>query len=202
MRNDKVSEIRKILNQEPPPTTVNSDTEGDPAGDPSRTGAVPELPSPDAALDELQKDYDELADELKAQKEEFLRQAAEYENSRKRLAKDRDEAVKYAGERLLQDIFPVLDSLEMTLSHVKPEQAEDPLVSGVRLILKQFQQTLTKYGLEEVGNAGDPFDPNKHEAIGTEASAESAPGLVTRVHRKGYRLKDRLVRAALVTVSQ
>lgn len=190
MRNDKVSEIRKILNQEnPPENTLES-------------SAVPELPSPDVALDELQKNYDELAAEMKAQKEEFLRQAAEYENSRKRLAKDRDEAVKYAGERLLQDIFPVLDSLEMTLSHVKPEQAEDPLVSGVRLILKQFQQTLAKYGLEELGNAGDPFDPNFHEAIGTETSSEFASGLVTRIHRKGYRLKDRLVRAALVTVSQ
>lgn len=199
MRNDKVSEIRKILNQEGGAAAVKDGAGSEPGGDGS---APPLLTTPDEALAELQKSYDELAQDAKAQKEDFLRQAAEYENSRKRLAKDKDEAVKYAGERLLLDIFPVLDSLEMTLSHAKPEQAGDPLVEGVQLILKQFLQTLAKHGLEEVGTAGEIFDPNLHEAIGTEPSDEFAPGQVARVHRKGYRLKDRLVRAALVTVSQ
>lgn len=149
----------------------------------------------------LKQQYDELLAQVEEQKEDYIRKMAEFENSRKRLAKEKEDVVKFANEKLVEELFPILDNLEMTLSHAQDKQ-DDPLVSGVELILKQFHQTLEKYGLQAVEGLGEPFDPNLQEAIGTEESGEHASGIVTQVHRKGYKLKDRLIRAALVTVSQ
>lgn len=189
MSSDKIAEIRKILTQQQDESAVQ--------GVVDQAELSPQNPS-EADISQ----YEALLAQMQEQKDEFLRQAAEYENSRKRLAKDKEDSVKYANEKLLNDIFPVLDSLEMTLSHVKPEQSSDPLVAGVQLILKQLLQTLQKHGVEELGLIGDVFDPHQHEAIGAAPTPDFKPGLVAQVHRKGYKLKDRLIRAALVTVSQ
>ncbi len=146
--------------------------------------------------------YDELLQELQLEKETHLRQLAEVENFRKRLIKEKEDVVKFATESLLQELFPCLDNLDMTLQHASPEQIQkDPVIAGVNLVLRQFLQTLQKHGLEEVGTVGQTFDPNLHEAIESGPAAGLAAGLITKVHRKGYRLHGRLLRAALVSVS-
>lgn len=206
MAYDKLSELRRIINQQKTmqndikntKEVIQSNTE-ELVNETPETGTEPE----EAVLsdyDQLRADYDVLLTELNEQKDNFMRRTAEYDNSRKRLAKEKDEVVKFANEKLLQDFLPVLDSLEMTLSHA-PDRDGDPLVSGVALVLKQFLQLLNKHGLEELGNVGEAFDPNLHEAIASESTEDMASGHITKVHRKGYKLKDRLIRPAMVSVS-
>lgn len=147
--------------------------------------------------------YEDLVEELKAEKENNLRKFAEVENFRKRLLKEKEELVQFATTGLLQDIFPSLDNMEMTLQHASEEQIQkDPVISGVNLVLKEFVQTLKKHGVEEIAGEGEPFDPNLQEAIGTEKKEGVASNIVTKVHRKGYKLHNRVLRAAMVTVSE
>ena len=159
--------------------------------------------TPDASNNnDLQVKCDALTQELESQKHDFLMRIAEYENSRKRLMKDKEDALKYANEKLIAEFLPVLDSLEMTLSHTSPETQTNSVVAGVELIHKQLLQTLQKYGVEVVGVVGEAFDPHFHEAISATPSTDFASGQIIQVHRKGYCLKDRLIRAAMVTVSE
>lgn len=203
MSYDKLSELRRIINQQKTESTdVKNADEILPPEMAENQAPESDAETVDEAVsdyDQLKLDYDALLAEFNEQKNDFLRRTAEYDNSRKRLAKEKDEVVKFANEKLLQDFLPVLDSLEMTLSHASDQS--DSLVSGVALVLKQFLQLLNKHGLEEVGAVGDVFDPNLHEAIASESSEELESGRVTKVHRKGYKLKDRLIRPAMVSVS-
>lgn len=206
MAYDKLSELRRIINQRKTMQNDNkninevtqSNTEEPESNHPEASSESTEVISSD--YDQLKADYDALLVELNEQKDNFMRRTAEYDNSRKRLAKEKDEVVKFANEKLLQDFLPVLDSLEMTLSHATSSEG-DPVVTGVGLVLKQFIQLLNKHGLEELGSVGEAFDPNFHEAIASEPSEDIASGHITKVHRKGYKLKDRLVRPAMVSVS-
>jgi len=206
MAYDKFSELRRIINQRKTmqndnknfDETIKSHAE-EHENRASESGAEPDK----AVLsdyDQLKTNYDTLLAEFNEQKDNFMRRTAEYDNSRKRLVKEKDEVVKFANEKLLQDFLPVLDSLEMTLSHA-PSGESDPVVTGVGLVLKQFIQLLNKHGLEEIGNVGEAFDPNFHEAIASEPAEDIASGHITKIHRKGYKLKDRLIRPAMVSVS-
>ena len=155
------------------------------------------------AQDDYKLLYEASLEELKSAKEESLRKLAEMENFRKRLIKEKDDFVKFANEGVLQELLPCLDNLDMSLQHATPEQlAKDPVISGVSLVLKQFLQTLQKHGLEEVSGENQPFDPNLHEAIAAKPAEGVASGVVLIVHRKGYKLAGRLLRAAMVTVSE
>ena len=150
----------------------------------------------------LQEKYEAALDQIEEQKTDFLRRIAEFENIKKRLQKEKEDFAKYSNEKFLSDIFPVLDSLEMTLSHVKDEEKDTPIVKGVDLILKQFLDVLKKQGLEEIDGTGEKFDPNTQEAVSTAPHPEGQSDIVIQTHRKGYKLKDRVLRAAMVTVSQ
>lgn len=156
------------------------------------------------ATQEISEHYteDSEQDEVAELKEHLARRMAEFENFKKRLTKEKEEVVKFANEKLLLDIFPVLDSLEMALSNAKDTAENDPIKMGVSMVLKQFLEVLKKHGLEEISEVGTPFDPNVHEAISTQESSDYEPDTVITIHRKGYKLKDRLIRAAMVTVSQ
>jgi len=150
-----------------------------------------------------QKLYEDTLQALKNEKENSLRLLAETENFRKRLIKEKEELVKFATEGLLQELLPCLDNLDMTLQHASNEQIKnDPVISGVNLVLKQFLQMLQKHGLEEISGLGQPFDPNLQEAIDTKQQDNTPDNQVIAVHRKGYRLHNRLLRASLVTVSR
>lgn len=147
-----------------------------------------------------QQKYEEAMQASQIQKDLYLRQAAEFENMRKRLRKEFDDNIKFASERIVKDLIPVLDNLEMTVSHVPADKASDPVVEGIRLTLKQFSTVLLQNGVEEIAGEGNAFDPNIQEAIGTDTESSLPSGHVTKVHRKGYLLNGRLIRAALVTV--
>lgn len=147
---------------------------------------------------------DETAAKLKAMEDKFLRTYADFENYRKRVAKEKEEARQSTAEILLREMLEVKDHLELALSHAKESQGSPEFKSlreGVDLTLKQLQNFLKKNGVEEVKALGEPFNPAVHEAIQQEASREYAPGSVVRVYQKGYILNGRLLRAARVAVA-
>jgi molecular chaperone GrpE len=143
---------------------------------------------------------DELKKANEIQKDMYLKKVAEFENFRKRLQKEQDEFNKYANEKILEEMIPVIDSLEMTLSHAKDDD-KDPILEGVRLTLKQFLSVLEKFGVKEITGENEKYDPNLQEAIGSEEREGVASDTVVQVHRKGYQLNGKLIRAAMVTVS-
>jgi len=132
----------------------------------------------------------------------FVRLNADFDNFKKRTAKDKLEAIKFANEDLIERLLPVLDNFEAAMaagSNAESSSVES-LVTGVKMILGQLKNVLVDAGLEEIDAQGKPFDPAIHEALSQEASDEVEEGHVLRQMRKGYRLRDRLVRPASVVV--
>ncbi len=140
-------------------------------------------------------------------KDKYIRLLADFDNSRKRMARDLDEARKFANESLLKAFLPVLDNLERALQHVEARDvAENPeykaLVEGIRLTQKQFVELLEKNHVIRVPAAGTSFDPEIHEAVGYTESDSVPEGSVVDVYQEGYRIHNRLVRPSMVTVSK
>src|SRR5207248_3633672 len=130
-----------------------------------------------------------------------LRTQADFENYKKRSARERDDAIKYANNSLLERLLPIVDNFELGLSAARGEGEDSPVFSGMSMVLKQLSDFLIENGLRPIDAVGHKFDPNLHEAIAHEPSDEVAEGKVIRQTRRGYRLKDRLLRPATVVVS-
>lgn len=138
--------------------------------------------------------------ELAKLREDALRDRADIDNQRKRLARDIEMARKFANERLLAALLPVIDSLEAGLGAATGDAGA--LREGVELTLKQLLKVTQDNGLVEVNPAGQTFNPEHHQAMSTVDSAEHAPGHVVQVYQKGWLLNERLLRPALVVVSK
>ena len=147
-------------------------------------------------IDELEALRAEI-DQLKAQS---LLERADLENQRKRLAREIDQARKFANERLLGDLLPVLDSLEAGLANAP---AEDPLRAGLELTQRQLLRVAETNGLVTVSPAkGDAFNPEHHQAMSMIDAEGVAPGAVAQLFQKGYLLNERLLRPAMVVVAK
>ena len=166
-------------------------------------------PQPDSASE--QPLTAEAVAELKAQAakakesyEQLLRTTADFENYRKRAARERQDAVKFANESLLQKLIPALDNFDMAIAAASgtKEGAAQSLQTGVNMILSQLRNTLTEAGLEEIDATGKLFDPNFHEAVSQQETKEVPEGQVVQQLRKGYRLRERLLRPATVIVAK
>ena len=133
-----------------------------------------------------------------------LRAEAEMQNLRRRSERDVQNAHKFGAERLIQNLLPVVDSLEKAVeASQQAETAEDdPQLEGLKLCLKLFTDVLIKEGIEVVEPMGQPFDPNVHEALSIIENPDMEPNTVMAVIQKGYRLHERLVRPAMVMVSK
>lgn len=136
--------------------------------------------------------------------ERQLRTLAEFDNFRKRTEREKSDAIAFANEKLLKEMIPVLDHLDVALTNLQPEPALRSLAEGVDLTLRQFLAVLGKFGLTEVpADEGSAFDPSIHEAIAQVEGAEgAATGSIVSRRRRGYALHGRLLRAALVTVAK
>jgi molecular chaperone GrpE len=134
----------------------------------------------------------------------LLRTSADFENYKKRAARERQEASRYANEALLEKLIPVLDSLDMALASAQaaPDQAVQSLQTGINMIQQQLRNALKETGLEEVNALGQPFDPNLHQAVSQQETREVPEGQVVQQLRKGYRLRERLLRPASVIVAR
>jgi molecular chaperone GrpE len=135
-------------------------------------------------------------------KDRLLRGQAEWDNSRKRILREKEEAIRYAGEAFLERLLPVLDNFEMGLLAAKTATDAKAIAQGLEMVLAQFQQALRDAGVEVIDAVGKPFDPHRHEALGHHESNEHPEGHVLTQIRKGYKLKDRLLRAASVFVAK
>jgi molecular chaperone GrpE len=144
---------------------------------------------------------DRLAADLKEANDKYLRLYAEFDNYRKRVNKDKEELIKYGNERLLHELLPFIDHLEMALKHASNESSSG-LVQGVEITLKGLRKTLEKFGLTEIEAEGKPFDPSVHHAISQVEREDADENIVVEELRKGYRLKDKVLRASLVAVSK
>jgi molecular chaperone GrpE len=134
----------------------------------------------------------------------LLRTTADFDNFKKRAAREKIEAAQYANYSLIQKLLPVLDNFEMALAAAQNAEGGQlaSFQSGVVMIQQQLKSALTETGLEEIDAAGKVFDPNLHEAVSEQESAGVAEGTVLQQLRKGYKLKDRLLRAATVIVAK
>ena len=136
--------------------------------------------------------------------ERLLRTTADFDNFKKRAAREKIESAQYATFSLLQKVLPVLDNFEMALAAAQSAK-DDKLTSlqaGVQMIQQQLKSVLTETGLEEINATGQVFDPNFHEAVSEQESADVAEGNVLQQLRKGYKFKDRLLRPATVIVAK
>jgi molecular chaperone GrpE len=180
---------------------------------PSATVEVPPVPGVEEApassetgsvtpeqLDELKT----LAAKADENWERVLRATADFENFKKRATREKQDAIKYANESLLQKVIPVLDNFEMALAATQNSSAEGlkSLQDGVAMIHSQLKTVLAEAGLEEVDATGKLFDPNLHEAVSQQESADVAEGNVLQQLRKGYKFRERLLRPATVIVAK
>ncbi len=145
-------------------------------------------------------DSDLLRAENERMREMYLRKLAEFDNYRKRTERERDEFKNIATEELIREILPVIDNFERALQHAGNGDP-DSFRQGVEMIARQLVDLLQKEGLEEVDPIGGPFDPELHEAVDRVENSEHEPGTVVSVLVKGYTLRGRLVRPAMVTVA-
>jgi molecular chaperone GrpE len=132
----------------------------------------------------------------------LLRMAAELENTRKRLEREKSEGITYANEVLIRELLPVIDNLERALQHGDRDADFQGLVEGVRMTLKGFLDSLGRFGCSPFESEGKAFDPNYHEAMMQQETDEYPENTVVQEFQKGYTLKDRLLRPALVIVSR
>lgn len=136
--------------------------------------------------------------------ERLLRTAADFENFKKRVVREKQEAIKFANEGLLTKLLPVLDSLDLAVAAAQTAAsgANQSLQEGVNMVSRQLRSVLAEAGLEEVDAAGKPFDPHLHEAISQRETPEVPHDHVVQQLRKGYRLRGRLLRPASVIVAK
>jgi molecular chaperone GrpE len=175
------------------------------------TNSSPAASSP-SALDEIAEPKTaDLPDEnslgqIQADIERFrdlaLRTQADFENFRKRSAREKEDAVKYANASFLDRLIPILDNFELGLAAARGSSESSAILSGMDMVSKQLADFLTSSGVEAVNAEGQPFDPNLHEAVAQEPSASVPENVVVRQLRRGYKLRDRLLRPATVVVSK
>ncbi len=130
------------------------------------------------------------------------RNQAELENYRKRVARERDDDIKRAKLNVLEDLLPVMDNFEFGMIEVRKGDPKSPIAFGMEMIERQLKEFMSGAGVEVVDSIGAVFDPNVHEAVGQEESAEVEEGKIIRQMRKGYKVRDRLLRPAMVVVSK
>ncbi len=135
-------------------------------------------------------------------RDQMLRMKAEFENVKKRLERDKSDAVKYANEKILVDVLQIADNFERALSSI--DQGHDPakVKQGLSIVRDELKKVLERHGVETVSSVGAPFDPNLHEAVGIVETDDAEDGTVVDEVQKGYFLNGRLIRPSRVRVAQ
>jgi molecular chaperone GrpE len=157
--------------------------------------ASPAEETQDSAMASLQADLDRFKDLA-------LRSAADMDNLRKRTTREKEETIRYANTSLLEKLVPIIDNFELGLAAARQEGEQSPVFQGMQMVARQIQDFLTDQGVTPVDAAGQTFDPNLHEAMSQMPSNNVPEGVVIQQVRKGYKLRDRLLRPAAVIVSK
>lgn len=173
-----------------------------PAPEEESKSAADELLETDTAVKECEELLTEKEDEIKRLHDRILRLAAEMENTRKRLEREKSEGICFANESLMRELLTVLDNLERAITHAENGTESDSLLEGIRMIHKGFLDSLAKFGCSPFESKGETFDPNLHEAVMQQETLDEPVNVVLQELQKGYKLNDRLLRPAMVVVSK
>ena len=184
------------------PAVQSAETAGAEAAAEAKIGAEGPVITEDAEVYGHQEALQLAEQKAKENYDKFLRVYAEFENYRKRIDKEKSEFIKYANEGMIKDILVVVDNLERAIEQAKDHAQAEGVVLGVEMILKQLKDILEKYGVKEMRAMGEFFDPRLHEAVIHEVADEHEENMVIAELQKGYILKDRLIRPAMVKVSR
>ena len=156
----------------------------------------------EANVEFLQEQLKKIQDESKENLDKVLRAQAEMENLRKRTVRDVANAHKYALEKFINELLPILDSLELGLSASANSTNVDELYKGIELTIEMFNKALEKFGVKIIDPQGEKFNPELHEAVSMQEIEDSEPGVIVTVMQKGYLLNERLIRPAMVVVAK
>ncbi len=179
-----------------PPSEFPAPADPNPAEAPPAT-EMPSETAPEAPQDPIAL----LTAEVDKWKDLAYRSQAELDNFRKRSAREAQETRAYANTDLLRALLPIMDNFEMGLEAARAESEKSMIFMGMSMVQRQIADFLRDMGVTEVESLGKAFDPNLHDAVSTEATAEHAEGTILRVTRRGFRLKDRLLRPTSVIVA-
>jgi molecular chaperone GrpE len=146
-------------------------------------------------------DFQKLQEERNSLYDRLLRKQAEFENFKKRADRERTDYIQFASADLIRELLNALDSFELAIKNAGSDASNQNMLQGFSLIYKQFQDTLTRFGLKPIDAKGQQFDPNVHQAVSTTATDEVEENTVVDEFRKGYMLNGRLLRPAMVNVS-
>lgn len=178
--------------------SVTNENEAQAETAPDATGSAAEPVRGEAQDNEVAK--------VKQQAQEYLdgwqRERAEFANYRKRVENQLKDSYQNASLDLLKKFLPIIDDFERAMTSVPPEFADQSWLNGITLIHRKFQKILDDYGVQAVDPVGQPFDPNRHEAIGADDSADGKSGHVTQTLQKGYVYGDQVLRPAMVRVAR
>lgn len=147
-------------------------------------------------------ELEQLQAQLDEKENDYLRLRADFDNYRRRVQKDTEAAAKYRSQSLVNDLLPVLDNFERALETSATSDETKILLKGVDMVFRMFKQALETEGVQEINPEGETFDPNFHQAVMQEASDSHESGTVIQTLQKGYQLKDRIIRPAMVKVSE
>src|SRR3954471_17649114 len=170
-----------------------------PVTEPEAKNEEPESENP--ATEPVEDESEGLQADLERFRDLALRSQADFDNYKKRSAREKEEAIKYANSSLLEKLVSIVDNFELGLEAARAEGEKSPIFSGMSMVLKQLMDFLADSGLQPIDAAGQKFDPNLHEAIAHEPSDTVPEEVVLRQTRRGYRMKDRLLRPSSVVVS-
>lgn len=163
---------------------------------------APEEEVPEEAAAEERDGKAEAAEKAaaEAESERYMRLMAEFQNYKKRAAKEKTDTLQYANEKIVSDLLPVIDNFERALA-TETDDLEG-YAKGMQLIFEQFKKALENAGLEEIKAMDEEFDPNVHNAVMTDNVEDKDDGKITKVLQKGYKLRDKVVRPSMVAVNK
>jgi molecular chaperone GrpE len=168
--------------------------------EPGELGEPEEVPP--EVCERGEEDPAALRAELDETRDRLLRLSADFDNYRKRAAREREDTVCFANEQLIGELLPVFDNLERALQNARGCAGGEAIAEGVGLIVRQLGEVLNRCGLTPIAAAGTPFDPRLHEAVGVVPSAGHSEGTVVTEVRRGYALKGKVVRPSMVLVAR
>jgi molecular chaperone GrpE len=196
------------MSSEPEKVETNGAPEGEHIAEPEKAEKPQEAAAkkssapPPAAEPTAEQKLAEAQAEAGRLRDQLLRTAADFDNFRKRSRRDESDALRRGREALLKDLLPVFDNLERAVQHADSATEVKPVVDGLRMVLKQFVDTIDKVQVKRIQAVGQPFDPSKHEAIQQLESKDVPAGVVMHEVQTGYTIGDALLRAAMVVVSK
>jgi molecular chaperone GrpE len=151
--------------------------------------------------DEPAQEGESLAEQVKDLQEKLLRSMADFDNFRRRTRQEKEELAAYANSKLIADLLPVLDNFTLALAASQTTADDSGIIKGIEMVHRQLIGVLEQVGVQTMDPVGQPFDPNQHEAVGTTEAEGFEQGAVVEVLRTGYKLKDKVLRPAMVKIN-